>query len=140
MARNMSASLTRIAVGAILTLSLVAEGDVHKGKDPSGTWFWMVGGRQGRPERKTTLVLKVNGNKVTGTISTAKGEIEIRDGKFDGDKVSFTMSSGPKNVYNYSGKVSGDTITGGIDSERAGPNGGRGEPIHRAWEAKRAKS
>jgi len=136
------ASLTTIAIGAILSVGILADarGEDQK-SDPSGTWSWIMKGRNGRPDRTITAKLKVSGDKVTGTVSSpgrdgGTTDTEITDGKMKGDEVTFSTSrevQGTKMTYKYSGKVSGDTIKGKMEFER------NGEPVNREWEAKREK-
>jgi len=103
--------------------------------DASGSWTWSTPGRNGGEPRKNTLKLKVDGDKVTGTVSSpGRGggqatDTAIESGKISGDEVSFTVTrefNGNKFVAKYSGKISGDTIKGKIESERGGNN-----PVHR---------
>lgn len=97
--------------------------------DASGTWTWTTPGRDGGEGRKSTLKLKVEGDKVTGTISApgrqgGQGrEIAITDGKIKGDEISFAVKrefNGNTMVAKYSGKVSADAITGKVETERDG--------------------
>jgi hypothetical protein len=106
--------------------------------DPSGTWTWKTKfGKDGK-EVEQTLKLKVDGDKVTGTMSGGrggKGEIKIEDGKFKGDEISFTVTrefKDQKFVTKYTGKVTDDTIKGETVSDF------NGKEIKRDWEAKRA--
>lgn len=108
--------------------------------DPSGTWTWTVAGRNGGQERTTTLKLKAEGEKLTGTISGRQNQsgIEISDGKVSGDEVSFTVKrefNGNSFVQKYSGKVSGDSIKGKVMGKNR-----QGEETSRDWEAKRKAS
>lgn len=87
-----------------------------------------------------TLKLKVDGEKLTGTLSSPgrdgqTTETAIADGKVKGEEVSFTVTrefNGNKMVSKYNGKVSADAIKGKIESER------NGQPQSRDWEAKRS--
>jgi len=104
-----------------------------------GTWTWTTPAQGNRPERTSTLKLKTEGDKVTGTISGRQNQedIKISDGKITGDEVSFTVSrefNGNTMVQKYTGKISGDTIKGKV----AGKNRD-GEDTSRDWEAKRKK-
>ena len=107
--------------------------------DASGTWTWSTPGRDGGEARKSTMKLKVDGEKVTGTIATpgregAARETEITNGKIKGDQISFDVTrefQGNKFTAKYSGKISGDTITGKMATERDG------NTRERDWEAKR---
>ena len=110
--------------------------------DAGGKWAWAMPGRGGGEPRKTTLTLKVEGEKLTGKVSTPgrdggdPRETEISNGKVKADEVSFTVTrefGGNTFTQKYSGKVSGDTIKGKIEFER------NGETQSRDWEAKREK-
>src|SRR5262245_34276002 len=101
--------------------------------DATGTWKWTVE-RNGQ-KFETTLKLKQEGTKLTGTISGRNNtETAIEDGKVDGDDVSFQVTrefNNNKIVQQYKGKVSGDTIKGQVEFER------NGEKQMRDWEAKK---
>ncbi len=85
-----------------------------------GTWTWTTPGRNGGPDRTTTLKLKTEGDKVTGEVSPFRegGEpTKISEGTIKGDEISFKVSregrnGGPARVTKYTGKVSGDSIKG----------------------------
>jgi hypothetical protein len=130
--RRLAAVAFVLAVGG---LTGVAQADDKSG-GPSGTWKWSAPGRPGggRGARENTLKLKVDGDKVTGTISAREGEVAIEDGKYKNGEVSFavtiTSPSGQSMTRKFHGKVSGDEIRGKIE-------GARGQP--RDWVAKRAK-
>ena len=105
-----------------------------------GTWSWTQAGRNGGADRKMTLTLKTDGDKLTGTLAMpGRGggdpvETKIEDGKVKGDEISFTVTrefNGNKMVMKYNGKVTADTIKGKSEMER------NGEPVSRDWEAKR---
>ena len=134
--QTLATQLLKLAACAMLILGPLA---AHAA-DASGTWTWSVPGRDGGEARKSTLKLKVDGEKVTGTIAApgrqgaqAK-DVEISDGKIKGDELSFSVTrefNGNKMTMKYSGKVSGDSIKGKIESERDG------NTRSRDWEAKR---
>ncbi|HZR17714.1 MAG TPA: hypothetical protein VFE51_10340 [Verrucomicrobiae bacterium] len=138
--KNMFASLSTAALSVVFALGFLAEAKAQdKSADASGTWTWTVPGRQGRPDRKMTAKLKVDGDKVTGKI-TQPGrdgqeiENEIKDGKIKGDEISFSVTrefNGNSMTTKYNGKVSADAIKGKMEFER------NGEPVKRDWEAKR---
>jgi hypothetical protein len=104
-----------------------------------GKWGWTMAGRNGGPDRKMTLKLKTEGEKLTGKLGapTRDGEMretEIQDGKIKGDDISFTVVrefNGNKMTSKYSGKLSGDSIKGKVEVERNGENQSRD------WIAKR---
>ncbi|MEY2409848.1 MAG: hypothetical protein QOF48_2518 [Verrucomicrobiota bacterium] len=110
-----------------------------KKADPSGTWTWSTPGRNGGEPRKSTLKLKAEGDKLTGSVSApgrqgAAVDTNIEDGKVKGDEISFAVTrefNGNKMTAKYSGKVSGDSIKGKIETDR------NGQAQSRDWEAKR---
>jgi hypothetical protein len=137
--RNNLALFTKVAL-AVLTLGLLAPVQAQDKKgDPAGTWTWTVPGRNGGPERKMTLKLKVEGDKLTGKLtSPARGgetrDTEIKDGKVKGSEISFTISreiNGNTFTTKYTGKVTEEAIKGKVEFER------NGESRSRDWEAKR---
>jgi hypothetical protein len=101
--------------------------------DPTGTWKWSTE-RNGQ-KMETTLKLKLEDDKLTGTISGRGGqETEISDGKLEGDEVSFNVVrefNGNKFTIAYKGKVEADVIKGTIEMDR------QGEKVTRDWEAKK---
>ena len=133
------------ALASVLTCALLALGAVSqiqaqdKKVDPSGTWTWSTPGRDGGEARKSTLKLKAEGEKVTGSISAPgrpgqSRDTEITNGKIKGDEISFDVTrefDGNKFTAKYSGKISGDAIKGKIETER------EGNTRSRDWEAKR---
>ena len=132
------ASLTQIVTCAILALGAVVQAQDKKA-DPTGAWTWTTPGRNGGPDRKSTLKLKVEGDKLTGTLSAPgrggqSNDSAIADGKLKGDEISFTVVrefGGNKITAKYNGKISGDSIKGKIETER------NGQTNSRDWEAKR---
>ena len=103
--------------------------------NPTGTWKWTA--MRGNQARESTLKLKLDGDKLTGTMIGQNGqETPIEDGQFKDGVVSFKVTrerQGNKFTIKYMGKVSGDTIKGKTEFERDG------QPQSRDWEAKRAK-
>jgi len=143
MHKQQTSTLLKMAACAALALGAIVQSPAaDKKADPAGTWTWTIPGRNGGPDRKNTLKLKTEGDKLTGTISapgrqgSEPRETEIADGKVKGDEVSFTVTrefNGNKFTQKYNGKLSGDTIKGKMEFER------NGETQSRDWEAKREK-
>lgn len=125
-------SLTHLATCLLFTLVLAANAQDKK-VDPTGTWKWSFTGQNGQT-RETTLNLKLDGDKLTGTISGRGGETAIEEAKIKGEEISFQVTrefQGNKVTMKYNGKISGDTIKGKTETQRDG------EPRTRDWEAKR---
>ena len=136
--QNALTSLFKVAACAILALGAVAQAQDKKA-DPTGTWTWSQPGRNGGPERKSTLKLKLEGDKVTGTLSAPgrggqNSDVAISEGKLKGDEITFEVTrevQGNKFTAKYNGKISGDSIKGKVETER------NGQTNARDWEAKR---
>jgi hypothetical protein len=94
----------------MLCLVLVAAG--LYAADVTGKWVAQVQGRNGQAQ-DVTFDFKVNGDQLSGTVTGARGESQISDGKVDGDTISFTQTfnaNGNDMKIMYKGKVSGDEI------------------------------
>jgi|YNPBryBLVA2012_1023415.scaffolds.fasta_scaffold01554_7 hypothetical protein len=81
--------------------------------DVTGKWKAEMPG-PGGATREVTFTFKVEGDKLTGTMSTPRGEREISEGKVSGDEISFVMvmpgREGGQVKVVYTGKVAGDEI------------------------------
>jgi hypothetical protein len=130
----------KVLVVAILVTGVLAQARADDKKlDPTGTYLWTVPARNGGPDRTNTLVLKLDGDKLTGKL-TAPGRggqtsvTEISDGKITGADVSFSVvrTFNDNTVTNkYSGTLADGTIKGKMEFER------NGEAQSRDWEAKK---
>jgi hypothetical protein len=121
------AAIVFVALAAFVSVASAVE-------NPTGNWKSTV--MLGKKSQDVTITLKLDGDKLTGTIGggQGKGGAAISDGTFKDDKVSFSVvreQKGEKLTQKYSGTVSGDTIKGKIDTER----GGKSRSTD--WEAKR---
>jgi hypothetical protein len=93
--------------------------------DVAGKWTATVPGGRGQAESTITFVLKVDGEKLTGTINNtqAPGDIQITDGKVTGDDVSFSLMrdiGGTQTKVVWKGKITGDEIKFTRATEAAG--------------------
>ncbi|MGH9656951.1 MAG: hypothetical protein ACRD96_00310 [Bryobacteraceae bacterium] len=80
--------------------------------DFGGKWTAAVPGRDGAT-MDTTFNFKVDGDKLTGTTSSQRGEAPIQDGKVSGDSISFKQTlefGGNSIVILYEGKMAGSEI------------------------------
>ncbi len=100
-----------------------------------GKWKWSV--ERGGQTFETTLTLKQDGGKLTGTVTGRNNtETPVQDLKFQNGELTFKVTrewNGQKMVLTYKGKVEGDTIKGTVERDRDG------EKTTRDWEAKRVK-
>ncbi|HYH64087.1 MAG TPA: hypothetical protein VD866_05270 [Urbifossiella sp.] len=104
---------------------------------PTGTWKWET--ERGGQKRETTLKLKADGTKLTGTISGGGKDgkdVAIEDGSFKDGEVRFSvtrMFKDQKNTSKYVAKVTGDVMKGTIEGSFGGKD------TKRDFEAKRSK-
>jgi hypothetical protein len=131
--------LTSTLCAALLLGSLALAQAEDQKTDPTGTWGWTMKGRNGNPDRKMSLKLKLDGDKLTGKLITPgrngrTSETEIKDAKVNAGEYSFTTTrerDGNTTVTKYVFKISGDTLKGKVTTERNGQ--ARRE---RDWQAK----
>ena len=133
---------TKILLAAALLVGAMTQAQADDKKvDPSGTYIWTVPGRNGGADRTNTLVLKVEGDKLTGKLSApgrggAVTETEIADGTLTNADISFSVvrSYNDNSFTNkYSGTVADGAIKGKIEFTRDG------DTQSRDWEAKMQK-
>jgi len=96
----------RIILFLLMAASAVFAADV------TGKWVAQVPGRGGET-REATFTFKADGNRLTGSVSSPRGEMPISDGKVDGDTISFNQVmefNGNEVKLMFKGKVSGDEI------------------------------
>ncbi len=130
-------------VGAMLVTGTLiqakADGTSTNAVDPTGSYIWVMHGRNGGPDRTNTLVLKLDGAKLTGKLMTPRrgGETnvtEIVDGTVTGSEVSFlVVRSYNDNTFTnkYTGTLSDTSIKGKMEFTRDG------DTQSRDWEAKK---
>ena len=122
-----------LAVGMVLGLVGFATAQDKKA-DPNGTWKWET--ERNGMKRASTLKLKMDGDKLTGSMPGRQGaETKIEDATFKDGEVSFSITremNGNKVVTKYKGKIDGDTLKLTIERE-----GGQGK---QEVEAKREKA
>ena len=99
---------TLLALLALLCFSFAAAAASVDGK-----WTAEVQGRGGTQTQ--TFTFKADGNNVTGSVGTMRGDTPIADGKLSGDTLTFSVmmpgrGGGDPMKVTYTGKVSGDSI------------------------------
>lgn len=133
--------LIKVAFCAILALGSVTVAPADdKAPSATGTWTWTMPGRDGGAERKFSLTLKQDGEKLTGKLSSpgrdgAVNETEIADASVKGTDVAFSVTreyNGNKRTSKYCGKLTADAITGKIEFKDR-----EGKDQTRDWTAKR---
>ncbi|MBL8124953.1 MAG: hypothetical protein JNJ39_12670 [Blastocatellia bacterium] len=115
----------------VFVLVLVFADGVLAQKSVEGEWD-AVFNTPGGP-RPFKLVLKVDGEKLTGTAKRANGDVPV-SGTLKGNDIMFAYTisyNGNDVTLTYSGKVNGDTMSGNVSfNDTAGDE----------WSAKRATS
>jgi hypothetical protein len=106
--------------------------------DANGKWTWKQRRGQQGDEITMTLELKVEGEKLTGSIMREGSEMktEIKEGKITGSDISFVTvveRNGTERKTMYKGKIDGDMIKGNVINTR------QGQEQSREWVANRAK-
>ncbi len=79
--------------------------------DVAGTWKSSMETPNGTMEQ--TYTFKVDGDKLTGTVSSQMGDAEISEGKLEGEKISFAVSrefNGQAFKMTFEGTVSGSEM------------------------------
>ena len=102
--------------------------------NPSGTWKYSV--EVNGQSSDVTIKLKLEGDKLTGSVTARGTEAKIEDASYKDGEVSFTVNpefNGNKLTIKYKGKIKGDTFNGKRDIERDG------QTNTREFEAKRSK-
>jgi hypothetical protein len=125
--------MKRLMAAVLVFVGLV--GPVMAADNPTGTWKWTAS--LGGQDREQTLTLKLEGDKLTGSMPGRDNAVtQISDASFKDNKVSFSVTrefNGQKRTTKYNGTLSGDTITGKSERERDG------QTTSTDWVAKRQK-
>ena len=133
---------TLIATALVLGLGGLSAAEDKK-NDPTGTWKWET--ERGGQKRESVLKLKVDGDKVTGTLAATGGkgggkgggETKIEDGKYKDGEVTFTVTrefKDQKFTSTYKAKVDGDTMKGTMEAKFGEKD------VKQEFEAKREKT
>jgi hypothetical protein len=75
--------------------------------DIAGKWSGQVPARG--EAVAATFTFKVEGDKLTGTMTGPQGEVALQEGKVSGDRISFTTPGGNAKIM-FEGTVSGNEI------------------------------
>src|SRR5580704_14034958 len=107
-----------------VTTILLVVAFVAMAADVSGKWTYEAPGRGGNPGRPTTITLKQDGMKLTGSVpgfggrgggggGTPPPDVEISNGKVDGNNISFEVKmnmQGYEMITKYEGTLDGDSL------------------------------
>jgi hypothetical protein len=125
--------MKRVAA-VVCVLAVIGLARAEEKPNPTGTWKYTadVNGQS----IDVTIKLKLDGDKLTGTVSVADTETKIEDAKYKDGEVSFTAKpefNGNKITLKYTGKIKGDSFKGKREIDRDG------QTTTREFEAKRSK-
>lgn len=101
MLRKLALALLFVSLGSLTALAA----------DLNGKWTANV--ETPRGTQTITFNFHADGDKLTGTITTPRGDSDIKDGKIDGDSLSFDQAvsfNGNDFTIHYAGKADGDSI------------------------------
>lgn len=99
--------ILRTLAAAILFMSLAS---IAFAADLSGKWHGNLKNQDGA-DMPIDFVFKVDGEKLTGTVTNSYGEEQITEGVIKGDDVSFIiMAGGGQFKIVYKGKLTGDDL------------------------------
>jgi len=152
MKREVTTALITLALTG-LTLRASAQ-DKESVVNPTGTWQLTTLSAEGQPGSPQTLKLKLEGGKLTGTLSRQAGykveQLPLEDPKLKGSEISFSTHSYAVSYVNkvqqptdtnkvshskYQGTISGDTIKGKLERHSF-----TGNDHMLDWEAKRLRN
>jgi hypothetical protein len=125
--------MKRVAA-VVCVLALVGLVRAEEKPNPTGTWKYSTD-RNGQTV-ETVIKLKLDGDKLTGTLKTGDMESKIEDAKYKDGEVSFTVTrerNGNKFTTKYTGTIKGDSFKGKRETDR------NGQTNSREFEAKRSK-
>src|ERR1044072_8793360 len=114
--------MKRIGVAIVVLAFVGLVNPLRAADDPTGTWKWET--NFGGKTRENTLKLKLDGDKLTGTmLGRDNQENPIENGSYKDGKVSFTYTrefNNNKFTSKYNGEVKGDAITGKVETDFGG--------------------
>ena len=100
--------MTKRTFSAALFL-LIALASAAFALDINGKWKGNLASPNG--DLETTMVFKVDGEKLTGTVTNTYGEEQITEGSVKGDDVNFIVNAGGGQFkIIYKGKITGEDI------------------------------
>ena len=123
------------AIATVISMLAIA-GMARADEKPNPTGTWKYTAEVNGQSIEVTIKLKLEGDKLTGTVTAMDSEVKIEDGKYKDGEASFKIEremSGNKFSIKYKGTIKGDTFKGKRDLERDGQTNSR------EFEAKRSK-
>jgi hypothetical protein len=121
---------------AAVVCMLVVAGLARAEDKPNPTGTWKYSTEVNGQSIDVTIKLKLEDDKLTGSVTVFDNETKIEDAKYKDGEVSFTVKpdfNGNKFTIKYKGKIKGDSFKGKRELERDG------ETNTKEFEAKRSK-
>jgi hypothetical protein len=103
-------------LGTTLVLLVAALSAVAQGASVAGSWDVTIESPQG--QRTVVMVIKKDGEKLTGAMKSPQGERPLDSVALKGDEITFVMTreiQGQAMVMTYKGKVAKDSMKGDAD-------------------------
>jgi hypothetical protein len=101
---------------AFISLAVLTSAVAAQGPKVVGTWDITIDSPQG--QNKAMLIIKKDGDKLSGAMKSARGERPIESVALTGNDVSFVMKAnvqGQDMVFTYKGKVENESMKGDVD-------------------------
>ena len=106
--------------GLTLALLLIAFLTAALAADLNGKWQGQMKGSDGQ-DLEVNMNLKLDGEKLTGTVATSYGEEQIEEGTVKGSDISFVINAGGGTFkLIYTGKVEGEELKFKVDLNGSG--------------------
>ena len=105
-------STIRRAAATLFALSVLCVSAAAARADVAGAWTMTYTTKEG-VSLESTLTLKMEGDKLTGTVSSARGSVALNEVSVAGDQITFVIlrvGFGDSVRIEYTGKVDGDTM------------------------------
>jgi hypothetical protein len=106
-------SSVRPTAAILVALSVLAAASAPARRaDVAGEWTMTYTTKEG-VKLESTLTLKMDGDKLTGTVSSGRGSVALNEVAVKGDEISFAIvrvGFGDSIRIEYTGTVAGDTM------------------------------
>jgi hypothetical protein len=106
-------SSVRPTAAILVALSVLAAASAAARRaDVAGEWTMTYTTKEG-VKLESTLTLKMDGDKLTGTVSSGRGSVALNEVAVKGDEISFAIvrvGFGDSIRIEYTGTVAGDTM------------------------------
>ena len=112
-------TITSVLSCALVCLAVATPASAQETGNVAGKWE--MTNETPRGTQTSTFTFEQEGNILTGTVATPRGESPISSGSVEGNVVTITMVRGMgdrRMEMTYTGTLEGDTITGSMSTPR----------------------